>query len=217
MGLFDGIFNNSTQEDAAAQQTAGLQAAYTQASGAVNAGQTTTNADYATALAPTTTNLSTDQAGQTAYANATGVNGAAGYADAMSSFNTDPGYDWAMDQGTQAVMRNQAATGQLASGGTNVDLQNYAQGQADQQWQQYVTNLQPFIGASTTNAQTAGAIGSSQATTDANAASQLANLAWSENTGIGNANANATLAGAQTNANTLNAGMNAASALMMFI
>lgn len=76
-----------------------------------------------------------------AYANATGLNGAAGSAQAMQDFRTAPGYQFQMDQGLDAVNRNAAARGGLASGNNTVDLMRYAQGQADQGWQNHLGNL----------------------------------------------------------------------------
>lgn len=77
----------------------------------------------------------------TALANANGLNGAAGYNDAMSQFRTGPGYQFQMDQGLDAINRGAAARGGLASGNNTVDIMKYAQGMANQSWQQNVNNL----------------------------------------------------------------------------
>jgi len=77
----------------------------------------------------------------TALANANGLNGAAGYNDAMSQFRTGPGYQFQMDQGLDAINRGAAARGGLASGNNTVDIMKYAQGMADQSWQQNLNNL----------------------------------------------------------------------------
>lgn len=217
MGIFDGIFNTGPQNDARDAQVNGLTQGYNNASSAINTGQTNTNTDYAAALAPYTTNLGVTQAGQNNYADATGVNGAAGYAKALDSFHTNPGYDWVQQQGDQNILRNQSASGQLASGGTNIDLLKYGQGLANQNWNQYITNLQPFIGASTANAGGAAAVGTAKAGTDAGFAGKLADLGWQKETGIGNANANAELAHTTTNANAVNFGMQAAKSLAGFL
>lgn len=217
MGVFDGIFNTGPQNDARDAQVAGLQAGGAAATSAINTGQAKTDADYAGALQPYTTNLGVTQAGQGNYADATGVNGAAGYDKALQSFHTNPGYDFQLEQGNQNVLRGKSQSGQLASGGTNIDLQKLAIGQADQSWNQYVANLLPFVGASTANAGGAAAVGTAKAGTDAGAAGKLADIGWQQNTGIGNANANAELAHVTTNANSVNAAQNFAGTLAMFI
>lgn len=51
-----------------------------------------------------------------------------------SQFREDPGYQFAFDQGQQAVERSAAARGTLNSGGTLKSLLRYGQGMADQQY-----------------------------------------------------------------------------------
>lgn len=124
--------------------------------------------NYFTAgLDPFMTNLKTDQAGQDAYADATGVNGATGYARALDNFHAGPGYQFLLDQGTQAALRGASGAGTLASGGTLVDLQNMGQGLANQQWSSYLSSLQPFLGQSTANAQGAAGVNTTAGTTAA--------------------------------------------------
>ncbi|MEN3931411.1 hypothetical protein WJT86_10120 [Microvirga sp. W0021] len=77
----------------------------------------------------------------TAYANAMGLNGAEGYAQAMQDFRTGPGYQFMMDQGVDALNRSAAARGSLASGNNTVDILKYAQGTADQTYSNYLSNL----------------------------------------------------------------------------
>lgn len=101
-----------------------------------------------------------------------------------------PGYQFALNQGAQNVMRNQAATGQLNSGATNVDLQNQAQGQASQNYFNYVNALQPYLASSNANAQGIGGLYSGLG----NAINQNYNTqgaaAYGTQAGIGNAQAN---------------------------
>lgn len=67
-----------------------------------------------------------------------------------------PGYQFALNQGAQNVMRNQGATGQLNSGATNLDLQAQGQGLASQNYFNYANQLMPFLQSSNTNAQGIG-------------------------------------------------------------
>lgn len=208
--IFD-LFSNVNAQDAANAQIAGITAGQTQANTALNTGLTTATNTANAGNAATNANLATDQAGQTAYANATGANGAAGNAAAIQNFQTGPGYQFQLDQGSQNVLRNQAATGQLASGATNTDLLNYGQGQANQAYQQYVQNLQPFIGASTANAGTAASAGTALAGLQNANYGQQASLDYGAATSSGNAQANADLANNNAAANQFGALKSAAS------
>lgn len=206
------LFNNNNAQDAANAQTAGIQAGQTQALGALNTGLTTATNTANAGLAPTNTNLATDQAGQTAYADALGLNGPGGSASAVANWQaTNPAYAAQLQQGSNNVARNQAATGQLASGATDVDLQTLGQNQANSTYQQYLTNLQPFIGASTANAGTAATTGTQLAGLQNQNYGQQASLDYGANTSIGNAQANADLANNAAAANQLGALKSAAS------
>lgn len=203
--IFD-LFSNTNAQSAADAQIAGINSGQTQALGALNTGLTAAQNSYAAGLAPTNANLATDQAGQTQYANALGLNGTAGSQSAVANWQaTNPAYQAQLDQGSQNVMRNQAATGQLASGATNVDLQTLGQNQANSTYQQYLTNLQPFIGASTANAGTSAAVNSAQAGTQNANYGQQASLDYGAATSAGNAQANADLANNAAAANQLGA------------
>lgn len=81
-------------------------------------------------------------AGQNRLMDLLGLSGnttAAGYGSAsknfgMSDFNADPGYQFRLDQGNQALERSQAAKGGLLSGGAMKDAMAYNQGQASQEY-----------------------------------------------------------------------------------
>lgn len=209
--IFD-LFNNDNAQDAANAQIAGINTGQAQATGDLNTGLNNAQNSYAAGLAPVNANLATDQAGQTQYANALGLNGTAGSQQAVANWQaTNPAYQAQLQQGSNNVARNQAATGQLASGATDVDLQTLGQNQANSTYQQYLANLQPFIGASTANAGTGAAVNTAQAGTQANLAGQQASLDYGANTSIGNANANADLANNAAAANQLGALKSAAS------
>jgi hypothetical protein len=169
-------------------------------------GLNTANQTYAGALAPTTANLATDQRGQTALANALGLNGTQGSANAVKNWqNTNPGFQSQLDIGSQNVMRNQAATGQLASGATSADLQALGQNQANQSYQQYLQNLQPYTGASTANAGIAAGLGASQAGLQNQNLTNQANLQYGSNVAMGNNQGSADLANNQAAQNALGA------------
>lgn len=209
--IFD-LFDNKNAQDAANAQIAGINTGQTQALGALNTGLNTATNTATSGLGATNTNLATDQGGQAAYANALGLNGTAGAQSAVANWQaTNPAYAAQLQQGSNNVLRNQAATGNLASGATDVDLQTLGQNQANSTYQQYLQNLQPFVGASTANANTAASTGTQLAALQNANYGQQASLDYGANTSIGNATANADLANNQAAANQLGALQSAAS------
>jgi len=91
--------------------------------------------------------------------NALGVNGASGNAAATSAYHSAPGFTFARDQGLDAITRAGNAAG--FSGNTMVDAGKYATGFADQDYNNWLTNLNGLagLGASTTGAADAGKAG----------------------------------------------------------
>jgi hypothetical protein len=216
MGLFD-IFSSAPQEQAAAAQQAALQRGQQQGQDLLKTGLDTSTGQYTQGVTPFLQNLGTTQAGQTAYANATGVNGPQGNANAVANFQGSPGYQYGVDQATQNYMRNAAATGSLGSGNTAAGITTLAHNLANQNWQQYVGNLQPFIGASTANAGGAQAGYNAMAGNTAQNYGTQASMAYGTNVGIGNAQAAAALAPQQASQNMWNFGLNAAKAAAAFV
>jgi hypothetical protein len=156
MGLFD-IFSNDSAEEAARQRNEGLQQGYNALTSAYGQGRDalTSSAGKAGNLYQ---NLLTSYApGAQAYGDAAGANGAQGYARAKSNFQTDPGYQFTMDQGLQALQRTHAAAGNLASGNADADTLKFATGLADQGYGNYVQRLAPYLTGQGTA--TAGAAG----------------------------------------------------------
>lgn len=207
------------------------------------------SANYANAAAaPWQSLFGTAQGGINAYGDAAGVNGAEGSARARAAFQTDPGYQFQLDQGLQALDRTAAARGGLAGGGLTGDTLKYAQGLADQSYGNYVNRLSPYFNLGTAAAggvsgafNNAGntqaglwgnlaglntSVGNNLATTAGNQGNTLAylngsmfgnlantanqnyrstaDLANARDTGIGNAEASATMNNYNIGANQLN-------------
>lgn len=80
-------------------------------------------------------------AGTDLYLDSLGVNGAEGNQRAVDAFQTAPGYDFAMNQGLDAIDRRAASRGMLASGNTNLDTINYATGVANQEYGNWQNRL----------------------------------------------------------------------------
>jgi len=70
-----------------------------------------------------------------------GLNGAEAQSAAYSAFRTDPGYQFALEQGIGAIDKSAAARGNLNSGATLKALQQYGQGMADQSYGSYLQRL----------------------------------------------------------------------------
>lgn len=78
------------------------------------------------------------------YSDAMGVNGAEGVTRAQEAFRAAPGYQFALDQGLDAVARKGSAMGRLDSGNTDLDLMRYATGYADQAWGNWTNGLSNY-------------------------------------------------------------------------
>jgi hypothetical protein len=212
VGIFD-IFTNQNAQDAANAQIAGIQQGQQTAQQALAGGNQALTTNYTAGLQPFLTNYGQAQGGVNQYLAALGIGGAGGAAGAQQiqqMLQNTPGYQFQLNQGTQNVLRNAAQTGTTASGATLNALQNQGQGLANTTYQQYLQNLQPFLGAS---GQAAGGIGSLYSGLGQGLnqnANTLAQLGWTANTGIGNAQANADLAANQASANIWNLGGNIA-------
>lgn len=74
-----------------------------------------------------------------------GAGGAAGNQRALDAFQAGPGYQFAQDQGQQAVERRRAVAGGWNSGNTDIDLLKFSQGLADQEYGNWRTGLGQFI------------------------------------------------------------------------
>lgn len=80
----------------------------------------------------------------TTYQNSLGQNGAAGNAAAVAQFQASPGYQYQVDQATDAVARKQSALGALGSGNTMAAITDRASNLANQEyggWQDRLNNL----------------------------------------------------------------------------
>jgi hypothetical protein len=108
-------------------------------------------------------------------ANALGLNGPAGNEAATGAFQESPGYQFALDQGLQALNRNAASRGMLSSGNNTQDILRYSQGLANQEYGNWLSNLGNFSG-----------MGLNAAGGQTNRQGTLAGL----DTGYGNAQAN---------------------------
>lgn len=84
------------------------------------------------------------QAGYDMYQNALGLRGDEGRESALGAFQQGPGYQFALDQANQNVLRNNAALGGLGSGNTLMALSDRAQQMQNQEWDSWLNRLQGF-------------------------------------------------------------------------
>lgn len=90
--------------------------------------------------------LDSGKAANTMYGNALGLNGASGNAAATGAFQTNPGYDFQLQQGENSALRGASAAGMLNSGNTLTALTNYGQGQANQAYGSWLDRLNGVSG-----------------------------------------------------------------------
>lgn len=218
--IFD-LFNNDNAQAAADAQKAGIATGQTQAKGDLNTGLNLATNSYTAGLQPFINNSTTATKGTNALSDLLGLNGPQGNANATTQLQNTPGYQFALDAGNQSVLRNQAATGQLASGATDVDLQKQGIGTATNvAYAPYLQALQSFLPFATQSAQGQGTLYSGLAGTQNQNLGQQASLDYGAATSTGNAQANADLANNAAAANqfgALKAGLSTGAQLLGFL
>jgi hypothetical protein len=143
--FLDTLFGGGAQQEAAQKDIAAANTYQGQALPALqqayNTGTTAINQGIG-AYTPLANLGATYSGGAPTLMNALGVNGPQGNAAATAAYQSSPGYQFQLDQGEQAIQRQNAIGGMGASGNALVAANNYAQGAANQDYQQWLTNLQ---------------------------------------------------------------------------
>lgn len=106
---------------------------------------------------------------------------------AYRGFKETPGYQFAFDEGMQALQRAAAAGGRLNSGATLKAANRYGQGIANQEYNTYLNRLAAGAGMGQSAASTSGSILQNQGNSLANIALQRGNAQASSFVGSGNA------------------------------
>jgi hypothetical protein len=88
--------------------------------------------------------------GFSVYGDAAGVNGAAGQNRARENFRAGPGYEFMVNQGVNAATRAANATGMGASGNTLDATTRLGANLADQEWDDYMSRLNPYLNVAPT-------------------------------------------------------------------
>lgn len=190
MAFLGGVFGGNTQGSQSGMQNALLQAiASGQAQGALNTNYGNAKGEYATNYYDPYSQAGTGALGM--YQNALGLNGAQGNQTAQNAFKVGPSYQFAMDQGIQALDRSAAGRGMYGSGNNAIALQQYGQGLANQEYNNWLSGLS---GLSNT--------GLTAAAGQTNRQGQLAGI----DTGLGNALAGAITGAAQQGGKSMQEG-----------
>jgi hypothetical protein len=204
MGLWDLItdpFTSDNEEEAARQKTAGLRAGETKAYGALDAGYDTASGLYDKARVPFSELYSKGSKGYDTFLDATGVNGAEGIGRAGDLYRSLPGYSAGRDMGIDDLERRAAARGNLGGGNLSADTLKFASDYDSTKYRDFLSSLSGNAGVASTAAAGQGGLFSSQAGLAGNIGSEKAKYGYGTETGIGNANADATMAAEKSSAN----------------
>lgn len=207
MSIFTDLFSTKPAEEAAAAQKAGYQAGQSAADSLYNTALTNSNNLYGQAYQPFSQLYTQAQPGMSAYADASGANGAAGLARAKALYQADPGYNGGLTTGIDQVMRTAAARGDLGGGNTSADLVKFASDYDNQKYNQYVSGLAPWLSAGNSAAAGGASVLGSQAGADNSIYGARANTAYNSQVGQGNAQAQADLAPYSASSNFWNAAL----------
>lgn len=172
MSLFTSAVNAFSSQKASKAQKRAADAAR----GTLEKQYAETRSDFAPERAAGTTALSR-------LSDAYGFNGDAGRTAATADFRADPGYQYALNQGTEQAQTSAAARGMLGSGGTLKAIQDRGMNLADQGFSNYLSRLRDTVG-----------IGQQAKTTGAQVGAQSAAQQGQYWTDRGNANANSIMA-----------------------
>ena len=139
-----GILDQAQQQgmDYLNQNTGVYNTGYQNAYGQINAGYGAANPYYQNAQSYYDPYYQSGNQALSAYQDAMGFNGAEGSARASQAFRATPGYQFALEQGQDAINRTAATRGMASSGNTAVELAKYTTGFADQNYNNYLNNLQ---------------------------------------------------------------------------
>jgi len=204
MGFFDLItdpFTSDNEEEAARQKQAGLRAGETKAYGALDTGYNTASGLYDQARVPFADLYAKGSKGYDTFLDATGVNGAEGIGRAGDLYRTLPGYSAGRDMGINDLERRAAARGNLGGGNTSADTIKFASDYDSTKYKDFLSSLSGNAGVATSAAAGQGQLYGQQAGLAGNIGSEKAKYGYGAETGIGNADAEATMAQEQASSN----------------
>ena len=141
MAFLGGLFGGNQAGSQAAQASVPfLQQGANEAQAALARGYGTAKGEYGTNYYDPYTQTGTNA--NTMYSNALGLIGPGGNTTATNAFQTSPGYQFQLGQGTQALDRSAAGSGLFGSGNAAMALNQYGQGLANQDYGNWLSRLQ---------------------------------------------------------------------------
>lgn len=179
-------------------------AANTEANAANSANQTQWN-EYQTTLANEAPYL---QAGNSALSTLNSEMPSLTAPFTTSDFHESPGYEFQLNQGLQAMQRSAAAKGLLSSVGTQQNLNNYAQGTANTDYQTALSNYMNSNSQRYNMLSGLVNVGQNAAGMNANAGANYANASSANTMGAANAQAAGTIGTANSITGALSSGAN---------
>lgn len=197
MGFFDLItdpFNSDNEEEAARQKQAGLRAGQSSANTALDAGFDKATGYFDRALVPFSDLYAKGSKGYDTYLDATGVNGAEGIARAGDLYKSLPGYSAGQTTGLDLLERRAAARGDLGGGNTSADTIKFASDYDSTKYKDFLASLAGNAGVASGAASGQGAILGQEGNLAAGIGAKKADYGYKTETGIGNADAEATMA-----------------------
>lgn len=144
MGIFD-VFTGDAAKRAAADNTARLNAFKKEGMGYFDKGLQGGLASLDAARAAYQPYADRFSSGTDLYLDSLGVNGPEGNARAASAFQTNPGYDFMVNQSLDALDRRAASRGLLGSGNTSIDTMKTVTGYANQAYGDWQNRLGGLI------------------------------------------------------------------------
>lgn len=209
MGLFD-IFTGDPAKDAAAKNTALLQANQTAGTNTLQGGQTSAISALDSAKGDFAPLASKYGAGSDMYLNSLGVNGPQGNAAATGAFQAGPGYQYAVDQSLQGINRAGAVGGQGLNGNTLAALSDRAGNMANQEYGSWQDKLGGLVSPELQATSGEASADASKAPVYTGTASNIANLGTNTTNAITGQNTQAANAEMQGSGNIWNLGLNLA-------
>jgi hypothetical protein len=194
MGLFDSLFGGGQKaaQDAAQQRIAGYTSAWNQEQPYFNQATGAVTTGYGGAIDTLRPLYEQGQLGASAYADLTGANGPAGQERALKAFNTDPGYQFSLDQANQAIQRQIGSGGFQSSGNVLDALDKNTIGYAQKAYGDWAARLQSFLPYSLNASSLLSGAQTGQGNALAGLYGNQGNLAYNTQAGIGNAAAQGT-------------------------
>jgi hypothetical protein len=139
--------------------------------------------------------------GYDTYLDATGVNGAEGIGRAGDLYKSLPGYNAGQTMGLDMLERRAAARGDLGGGNTSADTIRFASDYDSTKYKDFLSSLMPNLGVASGAASGTAGIYGQQGNLAADIGSKKAQYGYGTEKGIGDANAEATMANEKASSN----------------